>query len=141
MIGRSTRRRYLATIGTTLVGVGLSGCSYGGGRDVTNVDMTDRLTFEPATLAVTPGDTVTWRNLGAVAHSVTAYEDRIPADATYFASGGFDSEAAARAAYPEGRIRGEEAYAHTFEEPGSYAYFCIPHERSEMTGTIEVRRD
>ncbi|WP_267642599.1 plastocyanin/azurin family copper-binding protein [Haloarchaeobius amylolyticus] len=103
------------------------------------VDMTDTLVFDPAELIIAPGDTVEWVNVGNVGHSVTAYEDQIPADAEYFASGGFASETAARTGYPEGDIGGGGSYSHTFEVVGTYEYFCIPHEGVGMVGTIEVR--
>lgn len=135
-----SRRRYVRAVGAVAVGVGLAGCSGGGGNGPTShrVDMTDDLTFEPETLTVAVGDTVAWRNIGSAAHSVTAYGDRLPAGAAYFASGGFDSESAARDAYPEGAIHGAEPYSHTFEVAGRHEYFCIPHERAGMTGSIEV---
>jgi plastocyanin len=100
--------------------------------------MTDDLLFVPETLTVSVGDTVTWENVGSIGHSVTAYGGEIPADAAYFASGGFESEDAARSAYPEGDIPGGETYEHTFEVAGTYGYFCIPHEMSGMKGTIVV---
>ncbi|NIS35939.1 MAG: copper-binding protein, partial [Actinobacteria bacterium] len=71
--------------------------------------------------------------------SVTAYEDGIPDGAEYFASGGFDSEQAARDNYPqEGDIPGGESYQYTFETTGEYEYFCIPHESADMVGTVTV---
>ncbi|MFC6784672.1 plastocyanin/azurin family copper-binding protein [Halobaculum halobium] len=108
--------------------------------------MTDNLVFDPDEAAVTPGTTVVWENVGNVGHSVTAYEEDLPADAAYFASGGFESEEAARSAYssgdPEsGDVPGGEAYEYTFETEGTYPYFCIPHESVGMLGTIEVSED
>lgn len=102
------------------------------------MDMTDDLVFDPAEVSVATGDTVVWENVGSVTHSVTAYEERIPDGAAYFASGGFDTEQAARDAYPEGSIGGGEPFEHTFETAGTYEYFCIPHEGAGMTGTVEV---
>lgn len=101
--------------------------------------MTDDLTFEPATITVSVGETVTWENVGTTGHTVTAFGDEVPTEATYFASGGFDSETAAREAYPEGAVVGGDSYEHAFEVAGTYGYFCIPHERAGMTGTVEVR--
>jgi len=69
---------------------------------------------------------------------VTAYDGQIPADAAYFASGGFESEQAARNDISGGLIASGDTYEHTFETPGTYEYVCIPHESSEMTGTIVV---
>ncbi|WP_049971560.1 plastocyanin/azurin family copper-binding protein [Haladaptatus cibarius] len=102
------------------------------------VEMTDSLVYEPESITVSPGTTVVWDNVGSVGHSVTAYEDEIPEEAGYFASGGFDSEQAARDAYPEGDIGGGEQYEHTFDVEGTYEYFCIPHESAGMVGTVEV---
>lgn len=104
--------------------------------------MTDELAFEPAEITVSVGQTVVWENVGSVPHSVTAYDAEIPAEAAYFASGGYDSEQAARDGYvasdpDSGAIQGGESYEHTFEVAGTYEYFCIPHE-SSMTGTVRV---
>jgi len=108
-----TRRRYVVGIASTGIGLGLAGCSSGGdstdsatdsptetsggsGGDgdweqTDTVDMNDELAFAPKQIEVEAGTTVTWENVGAIGHSVTAYEDNIPDGAAYFASGGFDS--------------------------------------------------
>lgn len=152
MMNDSTRRRTLKGIGAILAGVSLAGCGggdsgdgdsgNGDGSGETTVDMTDDLLFEPESITVDVGTTVVWDNVGNTAHTVTAYEDEIPDDAAYFASGGYDSEDAAREGWTpgdeeSGDIPGGETYEHTFETPGTYEYFCIPHE-SSMVGTIEV---
>jgi len=105
--------------------------------------MTDGLAYDPEDLTVAPGDTVVWENAGAVGHSITGYEDEIPDDAEYFASGGFDSEQAARDAYSagdpdSGDVPGGESWEHTFEVEGEYGYFCIPHEQAGMVASITV---
>ena len=100
--------------------------------------MTDGLVFDPDEITIAPGDTVEWVNVGAIGHSVTAYEDELPDGAAYFASGGFEAEDAARGAYPDGDIPGGESYSHTFETAGEHGYFCIPHEAAGMVGTIVV---
>lgn len=100
--------------------------------------------FEPATHTVSRGDRVVWKNTSSRAHTVTAYAEGIPEDAVYFASGGFDSETAARSAWEaaqRGNLHRGETYSHTFTVPGTYHYFCIPHERASMTGTITVDPD
>ncbi|MFC7081048.1 plastocyanin/azurin family copper-binding protein [Halorussus caseinilyticus] len=105
------------------------------------IDMTDGLVFDPEETTVAPGTTVVWENVGSVGHSVTAYEDEIPDEAQYFASGGFDSEEAARSAYPDGDIAGGETYQHTLEVEGTYGYFCIPHETAGMVAELTVSAD
>lgn len=100
-----------------------------------------RNAFVPETFKVAAGDTVVWRNTSGAGHTVTAYDDGIPESASYFASGGFDSESAAREAWFDSRsgaVRPTETFEHTFEIPGTYAYVCIPHERAGMAGEIVV---
>lgn len=99
--------------------------------------MTDGLDFDPETVTIGVGDTVEWVTTGSVAHSATAYEDDLPDGAVYFASGEFESESAARQAYPEGSVGRDETYSHTFETAGEFPYFCVPHE-SGMVGTVIV---
>lgn len=137
------RRTVLRIGGATLAG-GLAGCggsesdTPAGTETGTVVEMTNQNQFEPSELTVSVGETVTWENVGTVAHSVTAYEDDLPDGASYFALGEFDSESAARSNYPgEGAVGADETYEHTFETTGEFPYFCIPHEGG-MKGTVVV---
>lgn len=157
------RRRYLAVTGAAMLGAVSAGCGEDGSPgdgstptataassptgtadwvETTGVDMTDDLTFEPERIRVATGATVTWENVGSIGHTVTAYEDRIPEGASYFASGGYGSQSAADSAYSEdggGNVPAGETYSHTFETAGSYEYYCIPHELNGMVGSISVR--
>jgi plastocyanin len=115
----------------------------GGGGATHTVDMTDGLVFDPDSITIAPGDTVVWENVGGIGHSVTAYEDELPEGASYWASGGFDSEQAARDAYSAGNpdsgdVPGGESWEHTFETTGEYGYFCIPHEAAGMVASVTV---
>jgi len=103
------------------------------------VDMT-AVAFEPAELTVSVGDKVAWTHAGGESHSVTAVGDGIPDGASYWASGGFDSEEAARTGWEEGQgyVASGQSYVHTFETAGEHAYVCIPHEAAGMEGTIIV---
>ena len=133
------RRTFLATA----VGVGagaLAGC-VGSSLPTSDYDVGMSLhAFEPDTIEVTVGETVVWGNSGSRGHTVTAYDQAIPEEASYFASGGYESEDAAREAWPsgDGNIAPGVTYSHTFEVPGTHAYFCIPHESRGMVGTVEV---
>jgi plastocyanin len=131
-------RRRLLRLGGTALAAGVAGCG-SSGSDGARVGMTDGFTFEPRQVTVQSGATVTWDNEGDVDHTVTAYGDRIPDDAAYFASGGFDSESLARANLGDGLIEGGESYSHTFEVTGTYDYFCVPHEGSGMKGQVRVK--
>ncbi|EMA24811.1 plastocyanin/azurin family copper-binding protein [Haloarcula argentinensis] len=109
--------------------------------ETSTVEMTDELAYEPKKIQVEAGTTVTFENVGSIGHTVTAYEDKLPDGADYFASGGFDSQQAAKDGYSngqEGNIPKGESYEVTLETTGTYEYYCIPHEMNGMVGTIKV---
>jgi plastocyanin len=135
-----SRRGFLASVAGA-VGVAATG-EAAAQENTRTINMTDDLVFAPDSAAVKPGTTVVWENVGSIGHSVTAYEDDIPEEAEFFASGGLDSEQAARDAYPDqGDVAGGESYEQTFEVEGTYDYFCIPHESVGMIATLEVTPD
>jgi plastocyanin len=70
--------------------------------------------FDPATVTVPAGATVTWTNGGSRPHTVTADD------------GSFDS----------GRLDPGEQFSQTFDQPGTFTYFCGFH--PEMQGSIVV---
>jgi plastocyanin len=74
--------------------------------------------FDPANITVEPGTTVTWVQSGNNPHTTTSYD------------GLWDS----------GLLPGGsgQTFSFTFEEPGTYDYFCIPHEDLGMVGTVTV---
>lgn len=94
--------------------------------------------FAPATITVRAGDTVTWVSEGDDAHTVTAYRESVAEGTSYFSSGGFETEDEARDQVADALIPPGGSYEVTFDEPGTYEYFCIPHEDEGMKGTIVV---
>ena len=76
--------------------------------------------YLPADITINAGDTVEWINVDTAAHTVTGGS---PADGP---SGVFDSSL----------VMGGAAYAFTFEEAGSYDYFCMVH--PWMVGSVTV---
>jgi plastocyanin len=79
--------------------------------------------FEPATLEIRAGDTVTWTAETTYVHTVT-FSDLIGgevADSGYLST--LDGSA--------------QAFRLTFPDPGTYGYVCVFH--TPMTGTVEVR--
>lgn len=141
-MARRTRRSLLRTVAVTGL-VGTAGCATslpGVPPPKPRVDV-QLNRFEPGRLVVDPGETVTWRNVEPLEHTVTAYEGRIPDEADYFASGGFDSEIAARAEQLDTGLLGPgDRFDHRFTVPGHYPYYCIPHEDFDtMAGRIVVR--
>ena len=125
---------FLAALALT----GLVACSEEAPSDTATVEMTDGQRFDPVPLRVEAGTEVSFVNASAEAHTVTAYEKDIPADAQYFASGGFQTEVEARDGLAEGIVGQEETFEVTFGVAGTYEYFCIPHESQGMKGTIVV---
>jgi len=108
--------------------------------DADHVVAAKAVSFEPAELTVSVGDTVAFEHAGGEPHSVTATEAEIPEGATYWASGDFDSEEAARSGWKngEGAVQSGQSYVHTFETAGEHHYVCIPHEAAGMTGVVVV---
>jgi len=138
------RRRFLGALGGA-VSLSIAGCVGSGGSGTPTPDYDIGMTssaFRPTVYETSVGETVRWYNGNSRAHTVTAYEASLPDGATYFASGGFDSEQAARDGYANG-LKGSivtgERYSHTFAVPGKYGYFCVPHERGGMVGEVIVK--
>ena len=84
----------------------------------TQIVMQD-VSFDPAEIQVEPGTTVTWTNQDAFPHTVTAGTRDNP-------TGLFES----------GNISADGTFSFTFEEPGTYEYFCSIHDG--MRGVIVV---
>ncbi len=80
----------------------------------------DDTCFQPSYLTILVGDTVNWVNNDVAAHTVTSGS---PQDGP---SGVFDSSL----------VMGGTVFSHTFEEPGTYPYFCLVH--PWMIGSVIV---
>ena len=108
--------------------------------DADHVVEMSAVAFEPEQLTVSQGDTVAWTYNAGEPHNVAAYADEIPEAADYWASGGFDTEEAARTGWEngEGAIQSGQSYVHTFETTGTHEYLCIPHEAAGMVGSVTV---
>lgn len=133
------RRTFIATAGTAATaGAGRTlgqddpRTGSGSGEDPYVVGMytegSDFL-YDPVGLYVDPGDTVQWVNESG-SHSATAYAEgnenastrRIPEAADSWDSTVFEEQGA--------------TYEYTFEEPGTYDYYCIPHKGLGMVGRV-----
>lgn len=96
------------------------------------VGMTDELAYAPVSLTIQPGETVRWVNESSIAHTITADPDKAKnADNVQLPEGA--------AAFDSGTVEPGQTFERVFEVPGRYKYFCIPHERAGMIGTITVR--
>ncbi len=71
----------------------------------------ENFAYSPETITIKKGTTITWTNKDSVGHTVTG-ED-----------GGPDSDSLAQG----------ESYSYTFNEAGSFSYFCKPHPNMKAT--------
>ncbi|HSK18293.1 MAG TPA: plastocyanin/azurin family copper-binding protein [Longimicrobiales bacterium] len=101
-----------------------------GTGDVT-IDMTSQLTFAPAAAQARVGQTVVWENESSMAHTVTA-------DPALAGNPASVSLPAGAAPFASPLIGAGASFSHTFTVPGTYRYFCQPHEGAGMIGTIVV---
>jgi plastocyanin len=97
------------------------------------VRMTNSLKYVPEEVTISAGQTVVWTNTSSTFHTVTndpaLAKDRshaqLPEGAQPFNSG---------------NIAPGDVFQRTFEVPGTYVYFCIPHEAMGMVGNITVQK-
>lgn len=141
--GKSLRRRQVLGI---ISGVGIAGCSgaLGGGsaddseakaRSDVIVGPEGRLTFEPAEIAISRGDSVTWY-FDSPSHNVSGRPVdssmvHLPESAEPFSSYAADASSGAV-------MDAQETFVHTFQVAGTYEYVCIPHQSSGMAGQVHV---
>lgn len=115
-----------------LTGCGLGGPAYApvGASAAQVVEMTSALSFYPSEVHIMAGQTVEWRNRSLFTHTVTddPAKARNPADSSL-----------PPGAQPfSAEVGPGQIYRHTFTIPGSYRYFCEPHETLDMLGRVVV---
>ena len=113
---------------TAANGTATGGQSGGGGptKEVA-VGPGGNLTFEPAEITIAPGTTVHWV-WDSDNHNVVPESQ--PDGANWQGTPGAPSKT-----YNTGY-----EYSHTFQQTGTYEYFCQPHRTAGMTGTITVQQ-
>jgi len=100
---------------TTTTGETLPTATAEAGGDVAWIAMEDDR-FNPKSLTIKAGQTVTWVNKGADWHSVASFD------------GSFSSD----------QVSPGETFSHTFATPGIYKFICRHHGRQGMIGEIIV---
>lgn len=131
MVAGLTRRAVMRMAAQAVVAGGaltLVGCGAGKSGDAV-VDMVE-MRFEPASLTVRTGTTVTWKNESSFVHTVTTDSAKLVDGSKVSTPEGmpFDS----------GTIQPGASWSHTFETLGEFRYCCAPHELANMMGTITV---
>jgi plastocyanin len=94
------------------------------------VGMTNTLSFTKDTVRVQVGETVRWKNSSIVVHTVTADPEKATMDKSVRLPEGAEP-------FHSGNLEAEETFEYTFETPGRYTYFCVPHEAA-MRATVIV---
>ncbi len=102
-----------------------------GAGNIIVVELNDKLRFVPTEITIKAGDTVEWRNIGSIPHTVTADPRRAPSSRNVARPDGAE-------AFDSGWVMGGQWFRYTFSEPGVYRYVCLPHERTGMLGTVIV---
>lgn len=134
------RRTFLHVAGASSL-ASLAGCSGGGdagtpepGENEVFVGPNNRYAFQPETLTVSQGTTVTW-TFQSPNHNVSCRPEgwdsaSLPEGAEPFSS------------YDDGNsfetVAEGETFQHTFEVAGTYDYVCTPHVANGMVGTVVV---
>lgn len=127
------RREVLAVLGASALAACFSDRpddGTGPNGDVT-IDMTDQLTFSPATVTIQVGQTVTWRNTSPFPHTATGDASKANDPSNVELPAGAQP-------WDSGTITSGGEFSRTFDVSGTYRYFCIPHEAQDMVGTIIV---
>lgn len=129
-----TRRQAVLAIGAAAAAACFSDRPEDGtgpGDEGTVIEMTDQLTFSPESVTIPSGGRVTWRNTSDVLHTATG-------DPARAADPAHASLPPGVAPWDSGGVTAGAEYSRTFDVPGEYRYFCIPHEGVGMLGTIIV---
>lgn len=135
------RRTFLATASVTGI-VAIAGC-FEGTPDY-DVGMTID-SFRPESLTVEPNSTVTFLNTSSHSHNVVAFQDDYPEAAEYWSSDEKQEISSEQEAIDDWYSRDQrtrlgqgDSFEYTFEHPGRYGYYCVPHIEADMTGEIIV---
>lgn len=102
------------------------------GQAATVVELTDEMRYQPSQIIIPLGGTAEWKNVSQLTHTVTADPALAAHEADVLLPEG---------ATPlnSGNILPRQTFVHSFPVPGTYRYFCIPHEVGGMIGEIIVR--
>ena len=113
---RATWRGYAALVLGLAMLVGLPSDALATDNQITVVQPSDTMSlrYDPSSLSVTVGTTVTWVNSSATAITITSPD------------GLFDSES----------VAADGSFSYTFDTPGTFRYFCVPY--PHMKGVITV---
>ena len=87
--------------------------------------------YSPETLTIKEGQTIEWKNVGAVSHSATNNPQLADNPEHALSPVGADI-------FNSGAVMPGGAFRHMFKIPGRYRYFCLSHEKDKMIGEVTV---
>jgi plastocyanin len=98
------------------------------------IKMFDKAPFyAPEKVSIKAGESVRWVNDGETVHSVS--------------TAAANAQNRKDAAMPKGAVSFDSGfippggdYSYTFTVPGTYRYFCLPHEKAGMVGVVVVKK-
>lgn len=93
-----------------------------GSVPVTIVGIQGDNSYSPNPIHIKAGQTITWHNSDAISHTVTSGSSTDPDEGKLFNSGA---------------ILSKQDYSLTFDDPGTYDYFCVYH--PSMVGQVIVK--
>ena len=153
-----SRRRYPSAVGIAVAGVALllsacgtgpipgkasaqqtspgaspgssGGCTAATAQTSVTIAASASLKFTPSAACLKAGGTVTWKNTGNISHTTT--------DEPSLAASPADSKLPAGATGWTHVLAGGATFSLKLTVPGTYKYFCIPHETLGMVGSITV---
>ena len=97
---------------------GSTGCTASSATQTTSVSMVD-MSFSPACIKVTSGQTVTWTNNSSLTHTVT-------------------TDSGAPVSFDSGNLGAGGTFSYTFTSAGTVPYHCTLHVAYGMRGTVIV---
>lgn len=90
------------------------------------------LQFDPPALTIKAGDTVKWVNNKLSPHNVVIGEAKSPDGAAIEGAG-------TKLSHKGLAFSAGESFTSTFDQPGTYTYYCEPHRGAGMVGKITVQ--
>lgn len=118
------------TPGSTTSTTSSGGCTATNAQSAVTVDATNSLKFVPASVCLKAGGTITWKNVGNLPHTTT--------DEASLAANPADAALPSGASPWNHPLNPGVPFSLKLTVPGTYKYFCIPHELLGMLGQITV---
>lgn len=109
-----------------LASLALTGSAFAGANVKLGAD-NGSLVFEPSSVTISKGDSVTWTNNAGFPHNIVFDEDAVPA--------GVNADALSNEDYLNAP---GETVTRKFDVAGEYNYYCEPHQGAGMQGKVIV---